>query len=569
MTRFTVVPSPRLAGALAVSLLLSMAILGWLGYRAIRESQQSAIQLAHRRAQQSADLLATTLARDMRAVQSSILSSNDWNDAMLEPPYDVTQLVATAFARYPYPEAFFAWRSGRPSDSVFFSRADRPPTWLTAPRARVAFPVLIAREPLIANALFDRIGAEAKREHRFAIFNLPIKDSTYQVVARLHYGDAFRHRLDAVFGFMVNLDWAKQHYLQDFAKEVERIAGTDASVVLTIMDDDQGSADASGKVVPVGRRPFSLTFFDPLSLALNAAGDFGSDLWIAQAEVVPDTLGAATIGSSRTLWITVLAGLVFVVGLALTVNGVRVNTSLVRRRADFVSSVTHELKTPVAAIRAAGETVLSGRLTDNDAPREYARLVVEHAKRLARLVDNLLAYSRITDVTEGYSFEPVNMRELVNDSLRDFRWQLQSGGFEVAIHLPEDLPPLWGDRTALGLLLSNLVDNAIRYSRDSRQITISAAQAGHTVRFEVVDRGIGIPSNELGHVTRKFFRGKRSGSGGSGLGLAIAERIVIDHHGSLFIESDPEGVGTKVSVVIPAEGLSRPIVSWFRNKRES
>jgi signal transduction histidine kinase len=301
----------------------------------------------------------------------------------------------------------------------------------------------------------------------------------------------------------------------------------------------------------VGRRPLTLTFFDPLSLALNAPLEFAEEVWVAQAAVLPEALGVTTLTGTRVLWATALSAVVFVAGLALTVNGVRVNASLVRRRADFVSSVTHELKTPVAAIRAAGETMLSGRLTDEDAPREYARLVVEHAKRLSRLLDNLLAYARITDVTEGYSFEPVRLGPLVDESLRDFRWQLETGPFEVEIGIPADLPSVRGDRTALGLLLGNLVDNAIRYSRETRRIAISAVQDGASVSLTIADRGMGIPADEIAHVTKKFYRGRGSGSGGSGLGLAIAERIIADHGGSLTIRSEA-GAGTSVRVTLPA-----------------
>jgi signal transduction histidine kinase len=553
MGRLTYTPSPRLAVILAAALAFSVAVLGWLGYRAIREWQLSATLFAGRRAQEAADLLATTLTRDMRAVQVSVLSSNDWVETMLEPPYDVTQLVASAFARYPYPESFFARRGAGESGSVvFFARADRVPRWVTAAEGHDTFPVLVASEPRVGRALFERITSHARQQHRFSIFDISLDDRTYQVVARLQYRDPFRLQLASVFGFMVDLDWAKRHYLQDFASEVQRVAGADSAVVLTI---SKGATDAAADLADPnlvrGRRPFSLAFFDPLSLALNAPPDYAGETWTAEASLAADALAAATRGARRTLWITAVAGAVFVIGLGLAVHGVRVNANLVRRRADFVSAVTHELKTPVATIRAAGETVLSGRLTDQDASREYARLVVEHAKRLARLLDNVLAYARITDVTDGYTFEPVPLGDLVEETLRDFRWLLDSGGFDVDVDVPRDLPRIRGDRTALELLLGNLVDNAIRYSRDTRRIRVSARSMGGLILLEVADRGMGIPPDELAHVTRRFFRGRRAGSGGSGLGLAIADRIVTDHRGQLSIES-LVGQGTTVRITLPA-----------------
>jgi signal transduction histidine kinase len=219
-------------------------------------------------------------------------------------------------------------------------------------------------------------------------------------------------------------------------------------------------------------------------------------------------------------------------------------------RADFVSAVTHELKTPLANMRALNETLLSGRATP-DMIREYAGMGVGEATRLTRLVDNLLAYSRVTDVAHVYSFERVPLSAVVQRSLQEFANALRRDGFEVEVDVPDDLPPVKGDPHALGLLLNNLIDNAVRYSKDSRRLSIAARAHGTGVTLDVTDRGVGIRADELDRVTRKFFRGRDSVSGGSGLGLAIVDRIVHDHGGTLAIRSS-EGKGTTVSVTIPA-----------------
>lgn len=542
--------SPRHAGLLALALLVSMAILSLLGYRAIREWQHSATLLAERRADEAADLLTTALTRDMRAVQASVLSSQDWDEFMIDPPYDIRQLVAIAFARYPYPESFFAWRdlpvAGSP---VFFTRAERPPDWMPARPDRDLFPVAVSSDATAGRRLIDRVAIDARLERRFSIFDMRIGDSTYQVVARLRYSDRYRLRLSSIFGFMVNLEWAKQHYLQGLATEVERVRGD--SVVLRTVAQSASAPPAAGNMA-VGQRQFSVMFFDPLSLPVSAPPESSRELWMAQALVVDDALRAVSLGANRALIMISVTGAVFAIGLALTVQVFRANAALVTRRADFVSSVTHELKTPVATIRAAGETLMSGRVTGPDTSREYARLMVEQAKRLTRLLNNLLAYARITDTTEGYAFEPVSLEPLAHESLRDWRWQLESGGFTVDIDVPPDVPSVRVDRTAFALLLDNLVANAIGHSTHTRSIRIRARRAPREVILEVADRGIGIPPDELALVTRKFFRGRGSIPGGSGLGLAIAERIVADHSGSLTIQS-AVGVGTTVRVTLPIE----------------
>ena len=235
--------------------------------------------------------------------------------------------------------------------------------------------------------------------------------------------------------------------------------------------------------------------------------------------------------------------------LMVSVRAARAREALASLRADFVSAVTHELKTPLANLKAINETLASGRATA-DMMREYAQMGIGETTRLTRLVDNLLAYSRITDVADVYSFEAVSVPAVVERSLQGFKAALERESFTVRVTMPDDLPQVRADRHALGLLLNNLIDNAIRYSKDVRTLTITA-RGTREVTIEVADSGIGIAADELPRVTRRFFRGRSSTVSGSGLGLAIVERIVADHGGHMNIQST-EGQGTTVSVTLPA-----------------
>lgn len=219
-------------------------------------------------------------------------------------------------------------------------------------------------------------------------------------------------------------------------------------------------------------------------------------------------------------------------------------------RSDFVSTVAHELKTPIATIRAAAETWSQSRLSGVDTFQSYGRLVVDEAKRLTRLVENLLAYARITDITDVYKFEPLPVGILFKDIQQEFEAQLDEAGFDLQIIIAPDVGPVRGDRLALRLLFDNLIDNAIRYSHTERRLHLSAEADGRAVVIHVSDSGIGIAPEEIPLVTRKFVRGSRAPSGGSGLGLAIATRIARDHGGSLSIRS-ALGQGTTVSVRLP------------------
>src|SRR5207244_5162765 len=130
-----------LAGWMAAGVCLSVVMLTWFGYRAIRQWQRSSALLVERRAEEAADLLVTALTRDMRAVQKSVLPSPDWSAFIRDAPYDISNVIASAFARYPYPESFFAARGAiTPDTLVFFTRSDRRPTWAREGAGQKHFP---------------------------------------------------------------------------------------------------------------------------------------------------------------------------------------------------------------------------------------------------------------------------------------------------------------------------------------------------------------------------------------------------------------------------------------------
>jgi signal transduction histidine kinase len=246
-------------------------------------------------------------------------------------------------------------------------------------------------------------------------------------------------------------------------------------------------------------------------------------------------------GPRWTLFTIVGAAIALGVSLVATTRAIAARTAVVEMRSDFVASVTHELKTPLATIRVVGETLLHGRVPGVDRVSEYGQLLVGEAKRLTRLVDNLLAYARVTDLGHIYSFERLSPAELVDDALRRFRFQLAEAQFDVQVDVPPDLPLVRGDRTALCLVIDNLIDNAIRHSASGRWIGISARVAHARVHIEVRDRGNGIPADEIEAVQHKFVRGKFARDGGSGLGLAIVNRIVAHHGGHFKLESAAPG----------------------------
>jgi signal transduction histidine kinase len=545
----------RTAAWLTAGVIASVGLLFWFGYHAIEGWRTSSVLLVERRSAEAADLLVDALTRDMRGVHDSLLRSSQWQQFVSEKPFEMSGLVASAFARYPYPESFFAWRAEQQLDRIaFFNRSNRRPSWMTSDPGPSRFPVVVEYEPAVAQMIMENISQAAALGRRAAVFELVIADVPYQVVMELTYADAYKEKLSAFVGFTVNLPWVQQHYFADLTREVWAIGGG-AEEGLTVSVIDSNGRPLAGTPLREGemltqRRQFSPMFFN--ADVVDPPADFAENPWIVQVSAANDpAVSQAIQGGNRTIMLGAASALVLAIGLVLSARAQRKSAQLAELRSDFVSTVTHELKTPIATIRAAAETLSQGRISGLDAFQEYARLVVGESKRLGRLVENLLAYSRVTDIADVYVTEPVDVSVLVSEILEEFEAQLEDAGFDIHVDIEPDIPLVRGDSLALRLLFNNLIDNAIRYSARTRRLTLNARANGRVVTIDVVDAGIGIPPDEIGQITRKFVRGRRAPSSGSGLGLAITARIVQDHQGKLQIRSEL-GSGTTVSVSLPA-----------------
>ena len=542
-----------LTALLAVSVCLGIATLLGFGYRATREWQRSSDLLIERDTEESADLLVTAVTRDMRGAHSRVLANRDWGELSLESLTDTSDQVATAFARYPYPESFFSWQHNSQHGVVFFNRANRFPAWMPKPTEPNRYPVALVTNPPEADALREKVAALGAGKFRYVTFDMALGGKPYQIVARLVYADPLQETLHSVIGFTVNLAWVRESYFSDILSQVAPIATRGNSLDIAVLDDNGQRVWGrdSGRAALV--RDFPLLFLDPSVSMVALGSDPAVRTWTIHASQSADSaLLSAADGADEALLAAGAAALTLALGLILAIRAVRAGVALTAMRSDFVSSVTHELKTPLASIRAMADT-LARRPIGGETVRDYAELLMQEARRLTRLVDNLLAYARVTDVTEMYSFEPMAPAELVDDVLQNFRYPLSEHDFEVELDMPVDLPLVRADRTAMILALDNLVDNAIRYSPGEHFIRISARRDAQNVVIEVQDRGVGISPEELSIVRRKFARGRLARADGSGLGLAIVSRIIADHKG-LFMLSSELGKGTTAKVYLPISG---------------
>lgn len=230
-------------------------------------------------------------------------------------------------------------------------------------------------------------------------------------------------------------------------------------------------------------------------------------------------------------------------------------------KSDFVSNVSHELRTPLASIRVFAELLRLGRVQSSEKVQEYGEYIEAESRRLSRLIDNILDFSRIESGRKDYRFVPADLREVVAATVRTFDAHLRHNGFKVSLEgMDQPLPSVSIDADAIGQALHNLLDNAVKYSGDSREIVVRLARDNGFLVLSVRDRGIGIARGEQDKIFDRFHR---VGTAlvhevkGSGLGLSIVRHIVEVHGGRVSVESEP-GTGTTFFIRLPAGETACP-----------
>jgi two-component system phosphate regulon sensor histidine kinase PhoR len=222
-------------------------------------------------------------------------------------------------------------------------------------------------------------------------------------------------------------------------------------------------------------------------------------------------------------------------------------------RRDFVANVSHELRTPLSIVRGYIETLLDNPKTSDRELSRILRVMERHSKRLGLLVDDLLTLAQLESRNTTLQFSDVQLAELFASVVRDWGKQLAKKRLKVAVDLSPEAQTIRADETRLHEVLYNLLDNAVKYSREDGEIRLQAAQHDHEIVFSVTDNGIGISKDDLPRIFERFYRADKARSrelGGTGLGLAIVKHIAQLHGGRVEAESEL-GHGTTVRVVLP------------------
>jgi signal transduction histidine kinase/tetratricopeptide (TPR) repeat protein len=251
---------------------------------------------------------------------------------------------------------------------------------------------------------------------------------------------------------------------------------------------------------------------------------------------------------------TILALLVIVVfGSVLIIRTIIQEVDLLNLKSDFIASVSHEFKTPLTAMGAVLERLLSDEVKDHKKIKEYYRILSHDSERLKRLVKNVLDFTKIEDGKREYKLKTIDITQLVCHEVDNFYNEDRMSGFSVETKIDDAVPSVYADEEAMSQALHNILDNAAKFSGPEKNIQVKIIRRQDSVEIAVIDRGVGIPENEQKKIFEKFYRGKKASSvspTGTGLGLTLVKHIMNAHSGDVVIKSQP-GEGTCVSLVLP------------------
>ena len=227
---------------------------------------------------------------------------------------------------------------------------------------------------------------------------------------------------------------------------------------------------------------------------------------------------------------------------------------LERMRQDFVANASHELKTPLAAIKAYTETLLDGALHDDAVNARFLTQIDEQADRLNQLIQDLLSLARIEAGASAFHHGPLRLGPVVRKIVEAHRSRAEATDLRFEPDLPDgDGPLVRADEEAIRQVLDNLIDNALKYTPEGGRVAVACRVAVDRVTIEVLDTGIGIPRDDLPRVFERFYRVDKARSremGGTGLGLSIVKNLVNTLGGQIAVESRP-GQGSTFRVTLP------------------
>jgi signal transduction histidine kinase len=475
----------------------------------------------------------------------------------MEPPDPafIAPILSESLTESPFIDEFYIWSAGAPGAGL----AGR---WLVFDRQSAAAdapPAERFREvPEVEALLLPQLQQISSLRRAIVAFTQDLHGGKHYFQAQLRWASPTREQLTSLVAFAVDAERLRRDF---FPRLVEtRLAQLQQPrgfpPLRVTLADDTGRPVVAGYETGerLDERTFPLVFFDRQLLEYAAPYEAHREVWRIQTsygDSIPAIVSANT-RPQRTLML-LLAG-VMGVGVFLVAGAAAREVRLAELKSNFVASVSHDLKTPLALIQLFAETLELGRVRSADRAQEYYRIINSEAKKLTRLIENILDFSRMEAGLRPYTLIPADIGEIVQRVIDLMRPQFVQGHFTVDTSIAAGLPTVEADTAAVERAVENLLNNAVKYSGESRRIEVEVYREPGEVVVRVRDHGIGIARRDQRRIFRKFFRVTHElggGPQGTGLGLAIVDHTMRGHGGYVGVESEP-GEGSTFTLHFPS-----------------
>lgn len=366
------------------------------------------------------------------------------------------------------------------------------------------------------------IGTDGEGEWRLFACVIPAKRENYDRM---------------VAGFELDTNYLRNKVIPEITRETGKPAG--AFLVVEEEEEPLSLENDSGDMRTVAGKPFPEPF-ERFTVKLKLPADAVlSEGW--------------TISNTIYFWIVIVSVVGIMAGMIFTVRTVSREIKNTRMQSDFVSNVTHELKTPLTSIQMFVETLQEGRARTDVDREEYLNIIASESRRLSRLIDRILDFSRMERGAKPYNFRPASVPTVIRKSLEALKAHLEEEKVDVHMRIPRNVPPAWMAPDAISEVLLNLLTNAIKYTKgEKKDVWITVRESRANVIIDVIDKGIGISRWEAKKIFEKFYRSDNRLAReieGTGLGLTISRHIARAHGGDILIESK-KGQGSRFSLVL-------------------
>jgi len=538
--------SLRLAAGLAVAVAIPVAILFYFQFRSISALSQTSALVLRQLSQETAEGVTKVIVDALRTTRVDVLLRiGQRQTEPLDLPF-IENIFEQGLVADPFVDRFYVW-----SDVTSEHRGDV----LAFDRMQHEFII----NPPEGKLLVQQFRALAPEQRAITIFDGTVDNRRTHFQGQLRFTFT-RDRLTSFVALAVDAERLRQEFIPRLvASRFAKVEGPTGFPSLAVMVLDGANrvvyprgGSASDRFVD--ERRFPLVFFEP-ELTTFAAPEKGRpEIWRVRTGYDNQTIPQIIAARERPQYamMAMLAG-VMALGVFFVARAAAREVRVAELKSNFVSSVSHDLKTPLALIQLFAETLELGRLKNTERAQEYYRIINSEARKLTRLINNLLDFSKIEAGLRRYQLQPFDLRDVTRRVVDSLQSQFRHNQFTVTLHTPEQPVTVMLDPEAAEQALENLLSNAMKYSPEHREIVVEVDGDGRCGVVRVRDRGIGIPLRLQRRIFQKFFRVETdagSGPQGTGLGLAIVDHVMRAHDGFVRVDSEP-GRGSTFTLHFP------------------